>query len=188
MTALEVHNAVAQEIDTATANVLPWFELPRAQIDWLPEGDRWTVAEILHHITLTSHYLLILIEKAGNKCLKARLRGEQLDWPTDYALIPLALQEAGALDAFTWQRPDHMDPRLHPSTGDVQALFTHQMQQCKTILEELKDGWGIWSKTTMSVNDLGKLDVYQFIVFLCKHAQRHCGQMARNLAEMNARQ
>jgi hypothetical protein len=138
----------------------------------------------LHHITLTSHYLLILIDKATEKCLRAKARGDRLDWPNDYRLIPKALQAAGAIDAFTWHRPDHMDPRLHPASGDVKALFLMQMNRCEAQLAALEGGWGIAFKTTMSVNDLGKLDVYQYIVFLCKHAERHCKQMAGNLAAM----
>jgi DinB superfamily len=112
------------------------------------------------------------------------LRGEQLDWPADYALIPLALEDAKRAEAFTWHRPEHMDPRIHPPQGDVQAMFLAQMTKLENTLEVLPNGWGHWQKTMMSVNDLGKLDVYQFIVFLCKHALRHCAQMEGNLREM----
>ena len=186
MTPKEVQDQVLSEIQLAKSQVLPWFDLAPATRAWLPGPDRWSIDEILHHITLTSHYLLILIDKAGNKCLKAKSRGEALVWPANYALIPPALSDAGAVDAFTWHRPDHMDPRSHPATQDVRALFLEQMDRCESILRSLHDGWGHWSLTTMSVNDLGKLDVYQFIVFLCKHAQRHCVQMARNLAAQTA--
>ncbi len=182
MTPKEVQDQILVEIQLAKNQVLPWFDQTLSVRTWLPLHDRWSIDEILHHITLTSHYLLILIDKASNKCLKAKARGETLDWPATYSLIPEALRDAGAIEAFTWHRPDHMDPRTYPATGDVRALFLAQMDRCEKILETLEGGWGHWSLTTMSVNDLGKIDVYQFIVFLCKHAQRHCMQMAGNLA------
>lgn len=188
MTHLELHHEVAYEIDSTADLIMPWFGLAHEVRNWLPASGGWSIEEVLHHITLTSHYLLILINKAKNKCLKAKARGEVLDWPGDYQLIPLALQEAGALDGFKWERHGHMDPRLFPATGDVKALFLEQMSRCHEILDELEGGWGLWSKTMMSVNDLGKLDVYQYLVFLCKHAQRHHAQMERNLAELYAPQ
>jgi hypothetical protein len=44
----------------------------------------------------------------------------------------------------------------------------------------MPNGEGILYKTTMSVNDLGKIDVYQYIYFLAQHAKRHLAQMERN--------
>lgn len=35
----------------------------------------------------------------------------------------------------------------------------------------------------MIVNNLGKIDVYQYIYFLSQHAQRHIAQMERNEGE-----
>jgi hypothetical protein len=181
MTAAEVHARVAQEISETSAQVLPWFDAPQPARAWLPPQERWSIDEILHHITLTSHYLLILIDKSSQKCLKAKAQGNTLVWPADYTLLPPSLQAAGELDAFSWHRPDHMDPRLHPPTGDVREHFVEQMQRCEAVLASLAGGWGIQHTTMMTVNNLGKLDVYQYLVFLCRHAQRHCQQMQGNL-------
>jgi len=38
-------------------------------------------------------------------------------------------------------------------------------------------------KTIMIVNNLGKIDVYAYIYFLAKHAQRHITQMKRKETE-----
>ena len=35
----------------------------------------------------------------------------------------------------------------------------------------------------MTVNDLGKIDVYQYLYFLAQHAKRHVGQMEKVEAE-----
>ena len=184
----EVFTSVFNEITAARNSVLPWFENPLQLREWLPLHGRWSIDEILHHITLTNHYLLILIDKATAKCINAKMRGEPLDWPLDYSLIPKTLAQAGNLNSFTWHRPDHMDPRLHPAKEDVRTLFLSQMDCCVSNLEKLEGGWGIACKTTMSVNDLGKLDVYQYLVFLCRHAERHCQQMAGNVESFGSTQ
>ena len=51
------------------------------------------------------------------------------------------------------------------------------MSECLSCLDQLKNGEGVLHKTTMSVNDLGKIDVYHYIVFLVQHAKRHLVQM-----------
>jgi hypothetical protein len=35
----------------------------------------------------------------------------------------------------------------------------------------------------MSVNELGRIDLYQWIYFIAQHATRHVAQMKENLAE-----
>lgn len=50
-------------------------------------------------------------------------------------------------------------------------------------LGRLKNGEGLLYETTMTVNDLGKLNVYEYIYFLSKHAERHIRQMEENRAE-----
>jgi hypothetical protein len=37
----------------------------------------------------------------------------------------------------------------------------------------------------MTVNGLGKIDVYEYIYFLARHAQRHITQMVGNEIEFN---
>ena len=50
----------------------------------------------------------------------------------------------------------------------------------KTRHQQLKNGEGLLFKTTMTVDDLGKLNVYEYIYFLSKHAEQHIQQMEEN--------
>lgn len=175
-----VHSQVLAEIAAARDQVLPWWGCEAGLLHWLPPSGGWSVQEILDHITLTSHYLLKLIDKGARKSLKAKANGEILQLDPEYSLIPKSLDAAGDLSAFYWHRPEHMDPRIHPVAYESRGQFLEQMQECESLLNLLEGGWGHWCKTTMSVNNLGKLDVYQYIVFLCRHAERHCRQMERN--------
>jgi hypothetical protein len=47
-------------------------------------------------------------------------------------------------------------------------------------LESLKNGEGILYKTTMILNNLGKIDVCEYIYFLAQHGRRHVTQMEKN--------
>ena len=47
----------------------------------------------------------------------------------------------------------------------------------------MKNGEGLLGKTTMTVNELGKINVYECIYFLSLHAQRHITQMINNELE-----
>ena len=172
-----------QEIQAAIDRVIPWFDCDKDAAEWLPSDDGWSIQEILEHIVLTSHYLLLLIDKGARKSLAAKSKGALISLPQDYELIPESLAESGIFQAFTWHRPEHMDPRKNSIEGDPKLNFLQQMDRCRMVVESLTGGWGHHTKTTMTVNAIGKLDVYQYIIFLCRHAQRHCTQMERNKRE-----
>ncbi|SCW65898.1 DinB superfamily protein [Paenibacillus tianmuensis] len=70
-----------------------------------------------------------------------------------------------------------MEPKGEKPLSEVKALLKEQINECKGILNEIPNGEGTLYKTTMTVNDLGKIDVYQYIYFLCQHAKRHISQM-----------
>ena len=58
-----------------------------------------------------------------------------------------------------------------------------QLTECLRFLEQLSGGEGSLFKVRMSVNDSGKLDVYQWLYFVAQHAKRHVDQMRENEAE-----
>lgn len=59
----------------------------------------------------------------------------------------------------------------------VKTTTKNQCQQCLEHLNQMSNGEGVLLKTTMSVNNLGKIDVYEYIYFLAQHAARHIMQM-----------
>jgi hypothetical protein len=162
--------------------VLNWFEVPEAVQSFRPVDQGWTISEILEHIALTSHFLLILIDKAAQKSLAfdAQLLEDYLQQS------PLNLDkidQIGIYKSFVWVRPEHMEPTGKKSALEVKNELISQLQRCMNHLENLKNGAGLQYKTTMSVQALGKLNVYEYIYFLSKHAERHLTQMEENKAE-----
>ncbi|WP_238654048.1 DinB family protein [Paenibacillus piscarius] len=76
-----------------------------------------------------------------------------------------------------------MEPTEDKELGQIRALLEEQISECRELLKELEHGEGLLYTTTMTVNNLGKLDVYQYIYFLCQHAKRHIVQMQRVVEE-----
>ena len=165
------------------ARVLNWFRKEEALLSYRPDDQGWTVAEILEHIALTSHFLLKLIDKGANKALR-NVKGISLEEEIQLFDFDLARMEAiGIHGSFAWIRPEHMEPKGIRTLADIQGELTGQLRRCLNWLTELKHGEGLLHKTTMSVNDLGKLNVYEYIYFLSQHAERHLQQMAGNKRE-----
>ncbi len=69
--------------------------------------------------------------------------------------------------------------------AEIRHELEQQLKQCHTHLLTLQRGEGVLYKTMMSVNNLGKIDVYHYIYFLVQHAKRHITQMERVEIEFN---
>ncbi|PHN01095.1 DinB family protein [Flavilitoribacter nigricans] len=163
--------------------VLDWFEVSDALKAYRPADGGWTVAEILEHIALTSHFLLILIDKGTGKALR-NVRELSLDrLLAETVFDPARINAIGVHKSFDWIRPEHMEPTGTKSELTVKAELTDQLQQCLTYLDRLHAGEGLLYTTTMTVNGLGRLNVYEYIYFLSKHAERHLQQMEENRTE-----
>lgn len=169
------------------AKVLDWFNEAETVKHHRPADNGWTIAEILEHIALTSHFLLILIDKGADKALrnvKGLSLSEVLD-TFDYKLDKL--QAIGRHKSFLWIRPEHMEPQGEKSELEIKAELISQLQRCLLHLDMLKNGEGLLHDTTMTVHDLGRLNVYEYIYFLSQHAERHIWQMEENRAEFAER-
>ena len=160
-----------------------WFDKPETLKHYKPSSNGWTISEILEHIALTSHFLLKLIDKGAAKALK---NIHHLDLETelsDYHFEETKLAEIGIHKSFPWMRPEHMEPTgIKPET-EVRLEIKSQLERCLNHLKNMPDGQGVLYKTTMVVNDLGKIDVYEYLYFLAKHGERHLAQMQRNEVE-----
>lgn len=160
-----------------------WFQEDDAVLHYKPIDGGWTCAGILEHITLTSHYLILIIDKASAKALRRAASTPILqDWNA-YELMPLRLKEIASDRSLTWTRPDHMEPTGNLPLNEIETNMMQQFDRCDAHLKELSEGEGILCKVTMSVNGIGKMDVYQYIYFLILHARRHLAQLEENREE-----
>jgi len=165
------------------AEILAWFETDPEIQNYRPKDQGWTIAEILEHISLTSKFLLLLIDKGVKKSLNnskgLNMEKELQNFQYDFG----DLLKVQIPSSFEWMRPDHMVPTGEQSDFLTKDLIADQLRQCLNHLDLLKNGEGLLHKTTMSVNDLGNLNVYEYIYFLVLHAKRHIVQMEENVRE-----
>ena len=160
-----------------------WFLEEEELKNYRPKDGGWTVLEILEHIALTSHFLLILIDKGAKKALR-NANGLSIEEAVNaFDRDNDKLSSIGVHKSFTWIRPEHMVPTGVKSELEIKKEMNAQVGRCLILLERLKNGEGLLCKTMMSVNNLGKIDVYQYIYFLSKHAERHIQQMVENREE-----
>lgn len=155
-----------------------WFSLPQEMLSFKPAVG-WSIEQILEHVTLTNYFLLILIRKGKKKAIE---QAAKVDLKLELRRFSSNLDELDAIannEAFKWIRPEHMEPTGEKSLQEVRSLLEEQLGECHGIITELSNGEGVLYKTTMSVNGLGKIDVYQYVYFLCQHAKRHVKQMMR---------
>ena len=166
-------------------NVIDWFNENKEVKSYKPTDGGWSISEILEHIALTSHYLLILIDKGSKKAIKninelstdELLKSEELNLDK--------IDRIGIHKSFDWIRPEHMEPKGEKEDQEIIDQLISQLNRCLNQLELLKNGEGLRYKTTMTVDGLGKLNVYEYILFLSKHAERHIYQMEENKNELS---
>lgn len=185
---MDIHNTLskirATLMDTF-GQIDHWFDVAFDLQNYRPLNGGWTIREVLEHIALTSHFLLKLIDKGGEKALK-NING--LDLKSElahYRFETIKLDEIGVYQSFPWVRPEHMEPTGTRPVPEIRQEMKDHLARCLAHLDNMPNGEGILYKTTMTVNDLGKIDVYSFIYFLAKHAERHIAQMERNKNEFN---
>ena len=165
------------------SSIFDWFNKDETLKTYRPIDKGWSILEILEHIALTSHFLLILIDKGTEKALRnvKNLSLEELKNDFHYDLNKI--NEIGIHKSFDWIRPEHMKPTSKKTELEIKDEMIQQIHRCLNKLDRLKNGEGLLYKTTMTVNELGKINVYEYIYFLSKHAERHIRQMEENQNE-----
>jgi uncharacterized protein YrzB (UPF0473 family) len=172
-------------LDSTFKDIDLWFEKDADLRNYTPINGGWTIDQILEHIGLTNHFLLILIDKGTNKAFANISKLDVNEELKNYVFHRDKLTEVGLHKSFNWIRPEHMEPKADKTLVQVRQQLKDQVKQCFDNLDKLKNGEGVLYKTTMTVNDLGKIDVYEYIYFLAQHGQRHITQMAKNEIEYN---
>ena len=154
------------------------FALPESVRSYQHDAEAWSIDDILEHVSLTSHYLLLVIRKGVAKACK---RAATQSLPDDESDLE-AMKVIGHPDTFAWLRPDHMEPTGATTSAAVQTTLRRQRAECLALLDQMQHGEGCLHKVRMSVQELGKLDMYQWLYFLALHAQRHDVEIDRILA------
>jgi hypothetical protein len=161
-----------RELDT-------WFEKDVDLLHYKPDAGQWNIREVLEHISLTNYFLLLIINKSTRRALERKNSGSNtVIISSDYYDKFSQIDVIGS-SSFEWVRPEHLEPSGLQDMTDIRTLLKQQFAQCMYNLSLLKNGEGRLVFTNMSINQLGKLDIYQYIYFLTKHIERHIRQINR---------
>jgi hypothetical protein len=178
-------NKIRNELSTVFKEVFGWFESDKVLLIYQPKNNGWSVRNVLEHIALTNHFLLILIKKGTLKALANAKKIDYSDLLNSYNFDWHNLKAVGEHESFYWNRPDHMEPTGAVDIAEVKTQLEQQLAECFNCLAQLKNGEGVLYKTTMTVNGLGKIDVYHYLLFLAMHAKRHLTQMQKIQTEFD---
>jgi hypothetical protein len=177
---------IKQRLTSAFTKLDEWFGTAEPLRAFRPANGGWTVNEILEHVALINHYLLILISKGATKAAKNINNLNLATELASYRCERAKLDEIGQHKLFEWTRPEHMEPKGAQTATEVSQTLRNQLWQCEEILQQLPNGEGVLYRTTMSVNALEKINVYKLVYFLAKHAGRHLTQLEQVAAEYQA--
>lgn len=164
-----------------------WFDRPAEMRQFKPVSGGWTVDQVLEHITMTNHFLMLTLRKWVEIALRRAQRGEAIK-PGESDLKRVDI--IGQRGSFAWVRPAHMEPTNRVASDVVRDTMKRQVAECLAMLERISHGEGSLCRIRMTVNDLGKIDLYQWLYFLGQHARRHLQQMIAietEFAERSAR-
>ena len=170
---------IKDELSKAFADLFLCFEANDELLDYRPAKGGWTIREVLEHVSITNHFLLILIRKGTAKAVEIAKDKNYDNFLLNYDLDWEKLKMIGEHNSFKWNRPEHMEPNGTLSLNEIKSTLKEQMLECLSFLDQMPKGEGVLYKTMMSVNDLGKIDVYHYIYFLVQHINRHLTQMEK---------
>jgi hypothetical protein len=146
------------------------FERDEEDLLFRPEyPGAWSVLEHLEHVSLTNHFLLLTIKKGCRISLRRAAGAALPEGESDLDLLaPVAVP-----GEFVWDPPGHMIPSGSRSAAGVRAELSLQRDECLELLGTMARGEGRLYSIRMSVNKLGRLDMYQWLYFLAQHARYH---------------
>ena len=101
-----VQRLIRADLLTTFAELDRWFDRPLTLLHFRPEKG-WTIAQVLEHISLTNHFLLLTLDKQTKRAVERAKRGDTISTqPSDLEL----LNTIGVRGSFHWERPEHMEP------------------------------------------------------------------------------
>jgi hypothetical protein len=176
----ETTRVVRNALCAIFAQVDDWFDRAEALRRFRPPSGGWSADQVLEHVTLTNRFLLLTLRKWVGIAQHRARRGDPIPQGESDLGRLVVIGERGS---FGWVRPEHMEPTGVPPSAEVRARLREQLGECLILLERIGGGIGALCRVTMTVNALGKIDLYQWLYFLAQHARRHVQQLAAIEAE-----
>jgi hypothetical protein len=164
-----------QYLEATKKNVLEATKgLSDAQWNFKPEPDRWSVAQVMEHIAAAEDFTRdILKEKV--MVAPAGETGRDVK-KTDEAVLAMVPDRTNKVQA-----PEPLVPTNR--FGSPDGSVKHFVESRGATEEFLKTTSGLRDHVTDS--PLGKLDGYEFVLFIAAHSERHTKQINEVKADPN---
>lgn len=175
-----MHPRIAESleyIDAQRADVRAAVELVPSEFrETSPGPDRWSVAQVLHHLALIETRIGIL---AGKKIATAKAAGVGTE--TETGSILRSLNTPKIIDRnFRVTAPDDIRP---PATVGAEAAWSALDKSREAFRAAVLTGDGLaLSEVVHDHPVLGSINLYQWILFVGSHEARHAAQI-REIAE-----
>ena len=164
-----------QYLESTKKNVLEATKgLSDAQWNFKPAADRWSVAQVMEHIAAAEDFIRdILKEKV--MVAPAGETGRDVK-KTDEAVLAMVPDRTNKVQA-----PEPLVPTNR--FGSPDGSVKHYVESRGATEEFLKTTPGLRDHVTDS--PLGKLDGYEFVLFIAAHSERHTKQINEVKADPN---
>lgn len=164
-------------IDTERAELRAAVELvPPALREQPPGPDRWSVAQVLQHLSLTENQVGRLVNK---RIVGARAEGLGPELETS----PVLDTKQAARIADRSHRATAPEDISAPADVDAASAWAALEQSRKALRAAVLSGDGLaLSEVKHSHPAVGEIDLYQWILFVGSHEARHAAQI-REIAD-----
>jgi hypothetical protein len=148
--------------------------LSDAQLNFKPAPDRWSIAEVLEHISLAEGFILQNVEQ---KIMKAPAGDATRDVAKTDAFVVAAIPDR----SHKFQAPEPLKPTGHVPASESLSKFIAARGQTIEFLQSTPD-----LRQHVVDSPLGKpLDAYEWLLFIGGHSERHTKQILEVKADPN---
>ncbi len=164
-----------QYLETTKKNVLEATKgLSEAQWNFKPAPDRWSVAQVMEHIAAAEDFIREMVKE---KLMTAPAGEPGRDVKkTDDAVLAMVPDRTNKAQA-----PEPLVPTNR--FGAPEGSVKHFVESRAATEDFLKTTTGLRDHVTDS--PLGKLDGYEFVLFIAAHSERHTKQINEVKADPN---
>lgn len=165
-----------QYLESTKANLLEATKgLSKTQWDFKPALDRWSIAEVMEHIAASEDFIRdgllkekVMVSPPGQPDRDVKKIDEAV-----VTMIPDRSRKA--------QAPDPLLPRNR--FGSPDESLRHFLESQATTEQYLRTTAGL--RNHVMDGPVGKMDGYEFILFIAAHCERHTKQILEVKADTN---
>jgi hypothetical protein len=150
--------------------------LSAAQWNFKSAPDRWSVAEVMEHLAAAEDLLRGLTQEQVMKSPAVPVRDAEETKKADEGVLTMVPDRSHKAQA-----PEPLKPTNR--FGSPAAAQKHFVESRAATEEYLKSTPGL--RAHLGDSPLGKLDGYEFVLFIAAHSERHTKQMLEVRADPN---